>query len=198
MNQPRRRLLTLAATGALLAALPGTGHAQSSATAFVQKLGTDLVQIVNAPGDAASKRNQLLPVIEQNVAVDEIGRFCLGHYWQTATPEQRAQYISLFHSVLLNSILSHLGSYRGVRFTIGQAQSAPDGTYVETTIFRPGEAPANVEWVIGPGPKVIDVVAEGTSLRTTQRGDYTSYLARHGGDVATLIAALQRQVARNG
>ena len=98
--------------------------------------------------------------------------------------------------MLLNSIVSHLGSYHGVSFTLGGTSAGPEGTLVETTINRPGEQPANVEWVVS-GDKVIDVVGEGASLRSTQRDDYTSYLAHHGGDVGALIAALQRQAAKN-
>ena len=70
---------------------------------------------------------------------------------------------------------------------------------MQTTIYRPNEEPASVDWVIDNvdgSRKVIDVVAEGTSLRTTQRGDYLAYLDRHGGSVEALIAALQRQIAR--
>jgi phospholipid transport system substrate-binding protein len=43
--------------------------------------------------------------------------------------------------------------------------------------------------------KVVDVLAEGTSLRQTQRSDYTSFLDGHGGNVQTLIDALKRQEA---
>lgn len=200
MNASRRRLIALAATTTLFlggGAVPGRAAEGGGAAGFVQSLGTELVQIVNEPGDASAKRGELQPVIDRNVAVDEIARFCLGHYWQSATASQRQEYLGLFHTVLLNSILSHLGSYRGVRFEIGQAVPQPGGTHVETTILRPGEQPANVEWVVDDEPKVIDVVAEGTSLRTTQRGDYTSYLDRHGGDVSALIAALQRQTQRS-
>jgi phospholipid transport system substrate-binding protein len=39
------------------------------------------------------------------------------------------------------------------------------------------------------------VVAEGTSLRLTQRSDYTSFLSQHNGDVGALIAALKRQTS---
>ena len=40
----------------------------------------------------------------------------------------------------------------------------------------------------------MDVVAEGTSLRLTQRSDYASYLTHNGNDVEKLIAAMRRQI----
>jgi phospholipid transport system substrate-binding protein len=55
-----------------------------------------------------------------------------------------------------------------------------------------------VQWVVDSStgsPKIVDVVAEGTSLRLTQRSDYASYLERHGNDIGQLLAALHRQLA---
>ena len=49
---------------------------------------------------------------------------------------------------------------------------------------------------MGGGPKIVDVVAEGTSLRLTQRDDYASYLARNNDSVQALIDALKRQVGQ--
>ena len=55
----------------------------------------------------------------------------------------------------------------------------------------PNQQPNNVQWVVnqvGGRPKVVDVVAEGTSLRLTQRSDYAAYLSRNNNDVGALIA----------
>ena len=199
MTSTNRRRLGLAAALLTLLLPLAPARAQAPDAQFVRTLGAELVEVVNAPGDAAAKRPQLQPILDQNIAVDQIAIFCLGRYLQSATPQQRQEYVALFHSVLLNSILGHLGGYRGVRFTVGSATRFPDGVHVQTTIYRPNEEPAQVDWVIndvGGAPKVIDVVAEGTSLRTTQRGDYLAYLDRHGGSLDALIAALKRQIAR--
>lgn len=196
MIRAPRRLLCLAATFAVLVGAPVASRAQAGPTALVQQIGSQLIEIVNAPGTPESKTSRLQPVIDGGIAVDGIARFALGHYLLNATAEQQTEYFKLFHSVLLKSIVSHLGSYRGVSFTMGPTTQAADGTLVETIINRPGEQPITVQWVVADG-KVIDVVAEGASLRNTQRADYTSYLARHNGDVGALIAALQRQIAHN-
>jgi phospholipid transport system substrate-binding protein len=47
----------------------------------------------------------------------------------------------------------------------------------------------------GGSPKIVDVVAEGTSLRLTQRSDYASYLSQHGNNVDALIAAMKAQLS---
>ena len=66
-----------------------------------------------------------------------------------------------------------------------------------SVLNRPGNAPNKVDWVVEAEgtPKVIDVIAEGTSLRLTQRSDYSAYLARNGNSVQALIDALKQQAA---
>jgi phospholipid transport system substrate-binding protein len=203
----RRTLLKLTGAATVLAALgpvlAGSARAASAqqATAFVKSTGEALVAVVNGPGSPADKRRQLQQVIDSNVDVDEIARFCLGRFWRQATPEQQRLYTSLFHDVLLNNITAKLGEYQGVRFEIGRAQEREDTDIVSTTVERPNNPPTQVDWIVSSAsghPKIIDVVAEGTSLRLTQRSDYASYLSRNGNNVGALIEAMRHQAAQSG
>ena len=196
---------TTALAGPMLApfglTLVSSARAQSAAadTEFVRTLGTKLTSVVNGSGGAADKKAQVLPLLNQDVDVDGIGRFCLGRFWRTATPTQQTRYLTLFHQVLVNSITGHLGDYKGVSIAVGQATAEDGKSTVPTVITRPGQATANVQWVVSDAsgsPKVVDVVAEGVSLSITQRNDYSSYLAHNGNNVDALLNALTRQVAR--
>ena len=195
---PRRVFLAGAAAMCLFI---GVGmrpaSAQSSqADAFVKQFADQLVAVVNGPGSAASKQSALAPLIDNAVDVASIAKFCLGRFWASATPPQQAEYTQLFHQVLLNNISGHLGEYQGVSYTMTGSHAQGADSLVGTVINRPNAPAANVQWVVrtdGP-PKVLDVVAEGTSLRLTQRQDYTSYLTRHGESIDALIAALKRQL----
>ncbi len=72
---------------------------------------------------------------------------------------------------------------------------------VSTVVERPNNQPASVDWIISnpaSEPKVIDVVAEGTSLRLTQRQDYASFLNGPNSSIAALIDAMRQQVAQAG
>jgi phospholipid transport system substrate-binding protein len=69
---------------------------------------------------------------------------------------------------------------------------------VSTAVERPNNPPTNVDWIISNSanaPKIIDVIAEGTSLRLTQRQDYASYLTRNNNSVDALIDAMRQQIA---
>jgi phospholipid transport system substrate-binding protein len=196
----RRAVLAAAAAVLVIGAIAplSAGRAQqSSADAFVRGFADRLIAVVNGTGSAEAKQAALAPLIDTDVDVAAIARFCLGRFWSSATPAQQAAYTQLFHQVLLNNISGHLGEYRGVSFTMTGSQPQGEDTLVGTIINRPNQPPANVQWVVrtsGGAPKVLDVVAEGTSLRLTQRQDYASYLVRHGGSIDALISAMKRQL----
>ncbi len=198
----RRAFLALTAATALLAVwgVPHAAAQASAASAFVNSFARSLTAIVNGPQSAAQKKAALGPVIDSNVDVAKIARFCLGRFWATATPAQQAQYTTIFHQVLLNNIRGHLGEYQGVTYAMQGETPQGANTLVGTVINRPNAPPANVQWVVDSAsgsPKVVDVVAEGTSLRLTQRSDYASYLSRHGNDISALLTALQQQLDAN-
>ena len=197
----RRALLVPGAAACFTAALPRV-RAQdlaadpAQATRVVQALGEQLTAIVNAPGTSAEKQARIAPLIERDVDVDGIARFCLGRFWRTATPQQQQTYVQAFHGVMIGTIMGHLGEFQGVGFTMTQTVQRQGATLVGTRITRPNQEPAAVQWVVdqvGDRPRIVDVVAEGTSLRLTQRSDYASYLQQHGNDVDALIAAMRRQ-----
>lgn len=202
----RRTLLTaLPAAAALLAfsGFPRMGHAQAAdaAAAFVDQAGKSLVAVINGPGSADDKKAHLRKIVDQVVDVDEVARFCLGRFWRIATPEQQAAYLELFHQVLQRNITAKLGEFQGVTFALGRAVAKDSGVTVATVVTRPNSAPAKVDWVVSTasgGPRVVDVVAEGTSLRLTQRSDYASYLSQHNNSLPALLDAMRQQLAQPG
>ena len=174
------------------------GGQAAEATRFIDEFGRRLVGIVNEGGGTEQKKQEMRPLIEQAVAVDEIGQFVLGRYWRIATPEQQQSFLKLFHEVLITNVGSKMGEFRGVTYAMTQTQQRGSEYFVGTTITRPNQQPNNVQWVVtfaSGKPRVVDVVAEGTSLRLTQRSDYASYLSRNGNNVDALLTALHRQAA---
>jgi phospholipid transport system substrate-binding protein len=201
----RRNILVLIAASLLpVGRLVHPASAQTgagSASDFVKSIGDKLVAVVNGPGSEREKRDRLTQIIDSGVDVDGVARFCLGRFWRNASPEQQKRYMELFHQVLVNNITSKLGDYQGVRFTMGRAQQRDDNDVVSTVVGRPNNPPTNVDWIISAAngsPRIVDVVAEGTSLRLTQRSDYASYLSRNNNNIDALINAMRQQVAQAG
>lgn len=200
MLDRRQFLLFAAVSAAVLAARPGFAQSADKAASFVRTTGDKLVSIVNGDGSAAHKRSEMAEVINNAVDVDGVGRFCLGRYWNQASPQQQQEYLKLFHEVLVTNITSKLGEYQGVSFKMGRAQMRDENAVISTTVTRPNNPPTAVDWVIanpGSAPKIIDVVAEGTSLRLTQRSDYASYLVHNNNNINALITAMKNQVSQS-
>jgi phospholipid transport system substrate-binding protein len=204
---PNRRIFLLLSVASVFSAAAQptpSAFAQSvdgRASTFVKTIGDKLVAVVNSSESDRDKRARLTQIIDGAVDVDGVARFCLGRFWREASSDQKQRYTKLFHQVLVTNITSKLGEYRGVHFTMGRAQQRDEDAVVSTVVNRPNNPPTNVDWIISnptSDPKIIDVVAEGTSLRLTQRQDYASYLSHHNYSIDALINAMRQQVAQAG
>ena len=103
-----------------------------------------------------------------------------------------------FRQLLVYAVTGQASTFQGASFKVGAADAARVGIVVDTTVNVPGKPPTNVQWVvamIGGQPKIIDIIAEGTSLRLTERNDYAGVISQHGGQIQPLIDAMQHQLA---
>lgn len=195
----RRTLLAAAAAAALLHPL-AAGAQGDPASAFIQKRGEALVAIVNSDAPSAQKKQQVARLLAEAVDVSGVGRFVVGRYWRTASPEEQREFQTLFQDLLLETIAVRFGEFKGLKFQVtGSGRADEESKGVMASIERPGQPPANVEWRVadqGGTLKVVDLIAEGTSLRLTQRSEYTSVLQRNGGKFEALLAAMKRQLAQ--
>jgi phospholipid transport system substrate-binding protein len=197
----RRHLLVLASTSAILASVfPRIGVAQdSSAAAFIKDNGNRILSLAPQAEGSAGVRQQLLQLVNQVLDVDGIARFALGPYARQATPAQLQRYQQLFRQVISNGVTARLSTYSNANFVVGASDARDGGTLVHTVINRPGSPGANVDWLVGAaggGMKILDVIAEGTSLRQTERSDYSSYLQSHGGSIDALLTGIQSQISQ--
>ena len=169
------------------------------AITLVRSTSEQLVAIVNDSDPPHEKRRRLQGVIDLTVDVDDLGRFCLGRFWRIATPDQQQQYMTLFKDLLVTKIQSHFGEYKGVRVSMGPARASADTEIVITSVERPNNPTMQVDWVVSTasgGPKIVDLLAGGTSLRLTQSADFTAYLARHQYNIHDLIEGMHRLIRR--
>jgi len=112
----------------------------------------------------------LTQIIDSAVDVDWVAQFCLGRFWRQASPPQQQRFVMLFHQVLVSNIMAKLGEYQGVKFTVGRSRRQDEDEIVSSVVERPNNPPTNVDWAISDpdsSPKIIDVIAEGTSFRLT-------------------------------
>jgi len=203
---PARRVATIFTIATvLLAASPGAlrqawAQSHEQAVGFVRDSAGALVAIANGGGSAQEKHQRIREVLDRSVDLQGIARDCLGRFWHTASQQQQLQYTTLSRDLIVTKIADHLGEYQGVRVTMGTARTHDGTEIVATTVERPGDEADEVDWVVSNstgGPKIVDLLAEGTSMREAQSSDFAAYLARHQNDVHQLIDGLQQMVAAN-
>jgi phospholipid transport system substrate-binding protein len=201
---PRRLVMITIGATALPIILPNPvryawAESGAQAVSFVKDTADRLVAIINSTG-VQERRRRVQQVLDSAVDVDDIGRFCLGRFWAIATPDQQRRYMALFHEVLASEIAGHLGDYRGVRVTMGLARASADTEIVITKVDRPGKPLGQIDWVVSTatgGPRIVDLLSEGVSMRLSQSEQFTAYLARHQYNIDDLIEALRQNVAQN-
>lgn len=196
-----RRAALLAGLG-LPWSLPRPALAQldtARAVAFIQATGNELVGALNSTSlTLPQRRERVAAVLRQAVDMEGVGRFILGRWWRVATPAEQQEYLRLFEETLIRNLAGRFGEYQGVRFSLGRSQQrTEDDALVTTMVERPGIAALNLDWrvaEVGGQPRVVDLVAEGTSLRLTQRSEYSAVVQRGGNQVASLLTAMRGQL----
>jgi phospholipid transport system substrate-binding protein len=200
----RRLLLAClpAAVGLSVLARPGRAAVDlARATAFIEAAGNELVAAINDPRlDLPARRERVAAVLRRTIDIEGTGRFILGRYVRQASPAELAEYNRLFDDIIVRNLSARFGEFRGVRFSLGRSQQRTEEDALVTTIIeRPNTAPFALDWrvaEIGGQPKVVDVIAEGTSLRLTTRSEYAAVIQRGGGRVAVLLEAMRNQIAQ--
>ena len=196
-----RRLLLTGFAG--LASFPARAQSMdiSRATAFVNKAGQDLVTAINDPRlNLTQRRDKVASILRTAIDIEGTGRFILGRYVRQASPAELQDYLKLFDEIIIRNLSARFGEYRGVKFSLGRSQQrTEEDALVSTLIERPNSPAFTLDWrvaEINGQPRVVDVIAEGTSLRLTTRSEYAAVIQRNNGRVASLLEAMRGQIAQ--
>lgn len=201
MTFSRRALLSTAAALALVAAMPRLAAAAAgaeAARAFITQLGKETVDALQRPDAASQKAAKMEDILRRGFDFETIGKFVLGRYWTSASPQQREEFLKVFTDFVSKSYSKRLAEEASVNgFNITNMRDLGEGDFlVQTAITRPSGPALNYEWRVREGSngiKIVDVIVEGVSLLVTQRSDFTSVAGQNGID--GLIATLRNKVA---
>ncbi|GAB0117403.1 hypothetical protein Acid7E03_14750 [Acidisoma sp. 7E03] len=204
MLMRRRSVMTALAVALPLAGSLGLASVAradeaSAARTLIANTGGKLLDVINSSASDGAKQAQLRQLVFASVDVDGVARFVLGRYWRIATPAQQQDYMETFRQLLVYAVTAQASTFEGAQLKVGDAAQRDVGTVVDTTVLVPGKPPTNVQWVVqavGGQPKIVDIIAEGTSLRITERNDYAGVISQHGGQIQPLLDAMHHQLAR--
>jgi len=178
------------------AAAPG-----EEAEAFMRDLTENGITMIKKGEYTKEQREQeFRRIVRKGFALETIGKFVVGRYWQKMNEDQQREYQELFSEWLLKTYAGRLGGYNGQTLEVVKSMET-DSRYkdviVSTRVIRTdGQPPINADWRVrkfGDEYKIIDVSIEGASMIGTQRKEFESVIQKVG--VSGLIDNLRDRLA---
>ena len=191
----------------LLAAVSWGGTAALSQTTsldapseFVRQLGERTIEVLsNESYTAEDRMARYRELLRDGFAVNIIGRFALGRYWRTASPELREEYLALFQEFVLDIYSKRLDGFSGETFTIVKSKTLDETDTLVSTEISGGDGPSiRVDYRVRSFEdkfQIVDVLVEGISLIVTQRSEFASIINRDG--IEGLLEKLRQYTSDN-
>lgn len=190
---PRLAALTRRAALAGLAvalATPAFAAGEDAAVGYMKKVAKDMLAAHRQGTVASFKR-----AIQRHADVPAIADYSLGQYKSKLSSAQKQAYYSGTATFMARYFADQSRDYVVSKYEIGEADANGDDINVDTKVYLMNGQSYTVVWRLGKrggGFKVEDAKVMGFSLTYLQRGIFTSFLAKRDGDVAQLVAALNR------
>jgi len=188
----------LAATGvALFGPRPASANSEyaEGAKAFLQSLADRTIETLNHKELSMPQRIEAFRrLFAEGFDTHTIGRFVAGRAWTRASEPEKLAYLQVFEDVTILTWALRFDQYAGERLAIDRLREEGKAVMIESSIVRPGRESIRVDWRVekgGDGYKILDIVAEGTSLAVAQRADYSAVIQQANGQFDALIKALR-------
>ena len=169
------------------------------AEAFVKNVTNDGIEnIINAKISQQEKDARFEKLFNKALDLDFIGKFVLGRYWRTATPQQRAEFIDVYRDLNTKTWSKRFDEFKGKTFTFtGTTPSnSKNQIFVNSVVPMEQGEPAKVVWRVkqnGSSFKVVDIIIENVSLAITARNEYSGFIKNNPGGVEALIKDLRQK-----
>jgi len=175
---------------------PPRALAQADPVTFINQLGVQAIQVLGPSVSPEARVQRFRELFGAYFDVPGIGRFVLGRYWRTATPEQQQQFLGLLKEYLAQAYAGRLAQYAGEKFQALNAQPQGEETVVFSEITRNDGAKIHIEWhlINRGGWKITDAYVAGVSMAVTERDEFASVIQQGGGQVSYLLDRLRQKV----
>jgi phospholipid transport system substrate-binding protein len=183
--------LLLATLLACLAVVPARAAGEITPLQLVQDTSTRMLEALREEQDAIKQDSGRLYDLVSTIVLpyfdfERMSQWVLGRNWRTATPDQRARFVTQFRNLLVRTYSSALSDYADEKITylpFAGDLSAPTVT-VRTEIEQGGSTiPINYSMYRSrDGWKVYDVAISGVSLVTNYRSSFGNIIRDQGMD----------------
>ena len=141
------------------------------------------------------KIDKISGITEDIFDFTELSKRSLGQAWSKFTPEQQAEFVSLYKKLLKDTYADRIVSYNNEKIEFGKENPLSDSTTeIQTTIgTNTGDVPINYRMIKNNDQwRVYDVVIEGVSLINNYRTQFRGILANNTPE--GLIEILRKKV----
>ncbi len=172
---------------------------------FIEKLANDAFAVLRDTSmSKAASRNAFRTMLQQNVALEDIGNRLIRRQRAAITPAQYVAYQQALPEFVLNAYADRLYDYSDATLktirTIGRGAAMTD---VMTRVSRPGAQPVDAIWQVKKSPvgkyMVNNLSVAGINLSLTQEADFSAYIQKNGFDALVTFlksANVKSQAAR--
>lgn len=156
-------------------------------------------ELINSNVSEAEKNARFTKLFNQDLDLDFIGKFVLGRYWRTATPQQRKDFIDVYRKLNIQTWSARFDEFKGKHFEFlgTETSKSADQIFVNTQVPMEEGAPAQVKWRVketNGQMRIVDIIIENVSLAQTSRSEYTSYIQKSPNGIDGLIADLRSKL----
>lgn len=163
---------------------------------FILNTSTKVLALLNSKAPTHEKQKGLSHIFLEVMDVEWIGKFVLGHYWQSLNPEEKNTYLNTYKQYLAYTYVSKLKEFNNQKVVIKSVKDLGNGQYLMATEIEAPDANMKVEYRIkenSSGYKIRDIIAEGVSLLNTERSEFGSAL--NDKDIYALTEQLRAKIA---
>lgn len=175
---------------------PGKANEVKLAEAFIENLGSNIIQVVNEKITVSEKQRKLLELFQNNANTMTIARAALGSKWRTLSAETRLDFANAFTDYLVKKYGKQFDEFRGASLVLERSVDAGKrGVLVNTRLIMPGTSPVSIKWQVWQKTdsfKLIDIIIEDISMLTMEREEIKNRLTVQKGSIQSLINDLQK------
>jgi phospholipid transport system substrate-binding protein len=158
---------------------------------LVKTVSTEVLDIIRKdPEIQRGSTRKTMALVEAKVLphfdFQRMTALAMGPSWRRATPEQQAQLVDQFRTLLVRTYSSALVAYRDQKLDFKPLRMQNDSeAVVKSEILQPGQQPVPIDYSMeksGDAWKVYDVAVGGVSLVTTYRDTFNAEVKQGGVD----------------
>ena len=173
--------------------------AQKAETFIKNVTRQGIEELINSNASEAEKKTRFTKLFNQDLDLDFIGKFVLGRYWRTATPQQRKDFIEVYRQLNIQTWSERFNEFKGKHFEFlgTETSKSPDQLFVNTQVPMDEGSPASVKWRVKDTDgslRIVDIIIENVSLAQTARSEYTSYIQKSPHGIEGLINDLRKKL----